>query len=78
MQESQKMTSRRAFLRLCGRIFLLGAGAVGAARLLRRGQVTLGGQTCVNQGICSTCRGYARCGLPAALSRRQKLMKESV
>jgi hypothetical protein len=66
------MGSRRDFFRLLGRVFLLGAGAAGAARLVRRGQVTLAGQTCANQGICSTCGRHARCGLPAALSRSFK------
>jgi hypothetical protein len=70
MQEPRNISSRRDCLRLLGRVFLLGAGAAGAAGLFRRGQVTLAGQTCVNQGICSTCGRHARCGLPAALSRR--------
>ncbi len=62
---------RRDFLRLCGRSVLLGAVAFGAARLFVRRQVSLSGQTCVNDGICPTCRKHADCGLPQALSRRQ-------
>lgn len=73
MQTQQTMSRRRDFFRLLGRVFLLGTGTAVAARWIRRGQVKLSGQTCVNQGICSPCRSYARCGLPAALSRRAKL-----
>ncbi len=75
MPAQPNMSSRRDFFRLMGRVLLLGAGAAGAARLFRRGQVKLSGQTCANQGICSTCRRYTRCGLPAALSRRTKLRR---
>jgi len=73
MQTQRNMSSRRDFFRLLGRVFLLGAGTAVTARLIRRRQVKLSGQTCLNQGICSSCRIYAGCGLPAALSRRAKL-----
>lgn len=63
--------SRREFIRFCGRFALLGVAAYYAARLFIRGQVSLTGQSCSNQGVCSTCRVSSRCGLPQALSRRQ-------
>jgi hypothetical protein len=63
--------TRREFIRFCGRLAVLGAAAYCAARLFIRGQVSLSGQSCANQGVCSTCRAYSRCGLPQALSRRR-------
>ncbi|MBM4162976.1 MAG: hypothetical protein FJ222_00790 [Lentisphaerae bacterium] len=63
--------SRREFIRFCGRLAVLGGAAYYASRLFLRGQVSLPGQSCENQGICSSCRAYSRCGLPQALSRRR-------
>ena len=77
MSTTRNTVDRRAFLRQCGRLALLGAGTAGVAHLARRGQIRLTGQTCVNQGICSSCNAYAGCGLPQALSRRRKLEQDT-
>ncbi len=76
-QSSGSTVGRRAFLRTCGRVALLGAGAAVMARFVRRGQIKLAGQTCVNEGICSGCGSYSGCGLPQALSRRRKLQEDA-
>ena len=69
----QQATGRREFMRCCGRWTLRALGAVAGARLLGRRQISAAGQRCVNDGICSSCRTYAECGLPQALSRRRAM-----
>ncbi len=71
MLDPHNQHTRRDFLRKLGRLILLGTGTAAGTKLIRRRQVRLTGQTCENQGICATCQRYSRCGLPAALSRRQ-------
>jgi hypothetical protein len=68
-------TSRREFLKTAARWLLLaGLGAV-AARLLRsrpgRG-LRHGGEICVNDGLCRGCTAFKGCGLPQALSAKQR------
>ncbi|HTZ51808.1 MAG TPA: hypothetical protein VMF68_09120 [Spirochaetia bacterium] len=63
--------SRREFLRLLGRV---GAGAalgVLGFRLLRRGRKPAR-EECVNDGVCRGCPTFQACGLPAALSARER------
>jgi hypothetical protein len=70
---------RREFLRTLGRgLLLAGIGAL-ALRLLgpgifrrRDGRPPLKGQTCVNLGVCRGCSVFSGCGLPQALSARQR------
>ena len=70
---------RRNFLKTLGRALLLvGIGALAFKLLGRRGGRflaggrTLRGQTCVNEGICRGCPSFSGCGLPQALSARQR------
>jgi hypothetical protein len=65
----EMVESRREFVRAAVRYALLGLLTAGAYLTARRG--SLGGQTCVNRGICSGCGQFVRCGLPQALSARQ-------
>ena len=66
--------SRREFLKTIGRIAALGGLGVLVYRLLRGGVVRgpAGGETCVNEGLCRSCRVFPGCGLPAALSAKQR------
>ena len=68
-----QVSGRREFLQGCGRWTVLALGAAVGARFLRRNQVSVAGQRCVNDGICSSCRTYPVCGLPQALSRRHTI-----
>lgn len=61
---------RREFLRTGLRYSILAALAGVTATLFRRSGGKLTGQTCINRGICSHCRAFADCGLPAALSAK--------
>ena len=73
MQKTQqpRNASRRNFVRNGFRYaFLAGLAAVSAV-LVRRSGGKLSNQTCINQGICSSCTAYIACGLPQALSRKQ-------
>jgi hypothetical protein len=66
--------SRRDFLRSAARLAaFVGLGAL-AFRLLRRrpGNRPAGAEICVNTGYCRTCGAFAGCGLPAALSAKQR------
>lgn len=70
-------TNRRTFLRDCGRMLLLAAGAGGLIRGLKSGRIsTRAAERCDNRGICSGCGRRETCGLPAALSRRHALEKQ--
>ena len=64
---------RREWLRRCGRGLLFAAVSIGALRLVLRRQVPLNDSRCANHGVCPSCARRARCGLPAALSRRKAL-----
>jgi hypothetical protein len=66
--------SRREFLKAAGRVVALGGLAFLVFRLLRRGQLSLpaAGETCINQGLCRSCGAFSGCGLPAALSAKQR------
>ena len=66
----QEVESRREFFRAAARGGLLGLVSGVAACLAGRPQ-RLGGQRCVNQGICRSCGILAGCGLPQALSARR-------
>ncbi len=68
--------SRRRFLVSLARLAALGGFGAAAARLLR-GRPSLDGssrpgETCTNEGVCRGCAVFAGCGLPAALSARQR------
>jgi len=63
--------SRRDFLLAAGRWLLAAALGAGAVRLLL-GRPRLLRQTCVNQGVCRGCPAFSGCGLPPALSARQR------
>ena len=69
------LPNRREFLRAVGRWFIIGVGGIMASVFVKRRQVSLGRQSCSNQGICSTCRYSRSCGLPQAASRRRALEK---
>ncbi len=67
--------SRRRFLVSMARLAALGGIGAAAARLLRGRRSPGGsrpGETCTNEGVCRGCAAFAGCGLPAALSARQK------
>ena len=66
--------SRREFLRTAGRLVAIGGLGALVFRLLRRGSGTLpaGTETCANDGLCRGCGAFAGCGLPAALSAKQR------
>lgn len=66
--------SRREFLRAAARILAFGGIGTMAARLIRTGRGTQvsGLETCVNDGVCRGCVAFADCGLPAALSAKQR------
>jgi hypothetical protein len=67
--------SRREFFRAAARYILLTGLAVLA--VLGGAKRKLGGQRCLNLGVCSGCAVFGSCGLPQALSaklaRRRKL-----
>jgi hypothetical protein len=63
-----KAESRREFFRAAARYGLL--TVIGAAASLAARPRGLGGQRCVNRGICSGCAIFDRCGLPQALSAK--------
>jgi len=65
----QQVESRREFFRAAARYASL-ALVSAAAGLAARPRI-LGGQRCVNQGICSSCDVFAGCGLPQALSAKR-------
>lgn len=58
-------TSRREFLTGLVRWGALAGAAAGGAKLTAKD-----GETCTNQGICSSCGRYEGCGLPQALSAK--------
>ena len=63
--------SRREFFLAAGRWLLAAALGATAVRLLV-GRPRLRGQSCVNQGVCRGCAAFSGCGLPQALSARQR------
>lgn len=73
--------SRREFLAAAARLAALGGLGALVARLARgtlAGGTAGGGsgrrlrESCTNDGLCRTCGGFDGCGLPAALSARQR------
>ena len=67
---SEVIGGRREFFRASARYAVLGLLAAAAALAARKPLLT--GQTCLNRGICSGCGVFPDCGLPAALSARQR------
>jgi hypothetical protein len=68
-----KAISRRTFLKSAARLAAAGGLALLAWRLLgfgRWGKRTR--EICVNEGICRGCPTFTLCGLPAALSARDR------
>ena len=66
-------TGRREFFRAAVRYAALAGVGVASAVLARRGAQGLGGQSCVNQGICRGCGEFTGCGLPQALSAKRAM-----
>ncbi len=70
--------SRRAFLGAAARLAVLGGLGALVVRLVRRvpagaaNATARQGETCINDGLCRACGGFAGCGLPAALSAKQR------
>ena len=66
--------SRREFARMAGRAIALGTLGVLAFRLLRRGGTLRrgGAESCFNDGYCRGCGSFEECGLPSALSAKQR------
>ncbi len=64
-------TSRREFLKTAARWLLL-AGLGGVAARLLRGRPRRGAETCVNDWVCRGCEAFKGCGLPQALSAKQR------
>ena len=63
--------TRRGFLKSLARLSVLaGMGVAGAAFL--RGRLRPIGETCVNEGVCRGCAVLGGCGLPQALSVRER------
>jgi hypothetical protein len=63
--------NRREFFKTAGRwLLVIGLGAM-AARLLI-GKPRRAGETCVNYWVCRGCTAFQGCGLPQALSARQR------
>ena len=60
---------RREFLLSMARKLTLGGLVLGTGALVAKEK--LGGQTCVNNGICGDCDIYRKCELPQAMSRRE-------
>ena len=67
---------RREFFRAAARYTLL--AALSAAGYLSARTGKLKGQHCIRRGLCNGCLQFANCGLPAALSRKQKEKGTSV
>jgi hypothetical protein len=66
--------SRGEFLRAAGRLAAFGGIGALALQLLRRGTGNrpAGAEPCINDGLCRGCGALAGCGLPAALSAKQR------
>jgi hypothetical protein len=63
-------STRREFFRAAGRYGLLSAlGLIAAVVGVRRGR---SGQRCVNRGLCNGCAVFVSCGLPQALSAKDR------
>lgn len=60
-----KQTSRREFL-----FGLVRWGAIAGAAGVAVKLTVKDGETCTNQGICSSCGRFEGCGLPQALSAK--------
>ena len=68
---------RRELFRVVGRS-LAAVGLAGVSGwLVSRKRVRLSGQTCTNRGICRGCGAFDECGLPAALSAKESLRRET-
>ena len=66
-----KPLSRREFLRTLGRLGILAALGLGGARLLR-GRIVRPSEACISNGICRGCAAFDGCGLPQALSAKER------
>ena len=67
--------SRREFLGAAARLAALGGLGALVVRLARGSAGRRGsrpGETCANDGLCRGCGSFAGCGLPAALSAKQR------
>jgi len=64
--------SRRQFLRDGLRYTVLGGLAAVSARLMGRPATRPAGQVCIKSGFCCSCEAFDDCGLPPALSARER------
>lgn len=63
--------SRREFLKSLARgLLLAGIGALGVKLASRAPRPD--GETCVGEGVCRGCSAFGGCGLPSALSARER------
>ena len=70
-----QVQNRRKVLADAVRYSTLGLlSAVGGWAFAKRRRLVREGK-CVNTGICRGCRVYEKCGLPAALSAKQVLLR---
>jgi len=67
---AEDLSRRRFFISLLRLAAFGGIGAL-AARLLG-GRPVRPGETCVNEGLCRGCTAFSGCGLPSALSARER------
>ena len=66
----ETQASRRDFFRAVARYNCLAVlGAVASLAARKPGPAN---QTCINRGLCGTCGVFAQCGLPQALSAKQR------
>jgi hypothetical protein len=64
--------NRRQFFVTLGRLAAGGALAALGAKVARKAVDSAAGARCRNEGWCAPCQISATCGLPRALSFRQK------
>ena len=71
MEAAGKGLSRREFVLSLLRIVALGGIGAVVARLFV-GRTAPPGETCVGEGVCRGCSAFSTCGLPSALSARER------
>ena len=73
MSSKNREMNRREFLRSCLRNGLLTSLAIASGALIFRKKPEKPAQVCISQGICDGCRVFNNCGLPQALSAKDRL-----
>ena len=69
--QSSRSSSRRDFLRACGRWGALTSLGAGVITLARQGRVAPLNAACLDAHPCTRCAGFGDCGLPAAEAWRR-------